>query len=78
MDFATCIQRAQRLKTVAPHLKLCILDIVFVKSSLVKRSPCKLRGVLASALLRRSARKIFLGGIPVMLPGVFVTYKESL
>ena len=29
-------------KTVAPHLKLCILDRVFVKSSLVKRSPCKL------------------------------------
>ena len=30
------IQRAQRLKTVAPHLKLCILDRVFVKSSLVR------------------------------------------
>ena len=72
------IQRAQRLKTVAPPLKLCILDRVFVKSSLLKRSPCKLRGVLVSALLRRSPRKIFLGGVPVTLPGVFVSYKESL
>ena len=63
---------------VAPHLKLCILDRVFVESSLVKRSPCKLRGVLVSALLRRSPHKIFLGGVPVTLPGVFVSYKESL
>ena len=53
MNYGLChIQRAQRLKSVAPHLKLCISDRVFVKSSLVKRSPCKLRGVLVSALLR--------------------------
>ena len=72
------IQCAQRLKTVALHLKLCVLDRVFVKSSLVKRSPCKLRGVLVSDLLRRSPRKIFLGRVPVTLPGVLVSYKESL
>ena len=72
------IQCAQRLKTVAPHLKLCVLDRVFVKSSLVKGSPCKLRGILVSDLLRRSPHKIFLGGVPVTLPGVLVSYKESL
>ena len=79
ISYGLChIQWAQRLKTVALHLKLCILDRVFVKSSLVKRSPFKLRGVLVSALLRRNPRKIFLGGVPVTLPGVFVSYKESL
>ena len=83
MNYGLChIQCAQHLKTVVPHLKFCILDRVFVKSSLVKRSPCrgpcKLRGVLVSDLLRRSPCKIFLGGVPVTLPGVLVSYKESL
>ena len=72
------IQCAQHLKTVALHLKLCVLDRVFVKSSLVKRSPCKLRGVLVSDLLRRSPRKIFLGGVPVTLPGVLVSLEGVL
>ena len=69
-------EHAQRLKTVTLHLKLCILDRVFVKSSLVKRSPCKLRGILVNALLRRSPHKIFLGGVPVTLPGVLVSLEE--
>ena len=79
ISYGLChIQWAQCLKTVALHLKLCILDRIFVKSSLVKRSPCKLQGILVSALLRRSPRKIFLGGVPVTLPGVLVSYKVSL
>ena len=78
-NYGLChIQRAQRLKTVAPHLKLCVLDRVFVKSSLVKRSPCKLRGVLVSDLLRRSPCKIFLGGVQVTLPGVLVSLERVL
>ena len=68
----------QRLKTVALHLKLCILDRVFVKSSLVKRNPCKLREILVNALLRRSPHKIFLGGVPVTLPGVLVSLEGVL
>ena len=68
----------QRLKTVVLHLKLCILDRVFVISSLVKRSPCKLRGILVNALLRRSPHKIFLGGVPVTLPGVLVSLEGVL
>ena len=68
----------QRLKTVALYLKLCILDTVFVKSSLVKRSPCKLRGIFVNALLRRSPHKIFLGGVPVTLPGVLVSLEGVL
>ena len=77
MDCVCHIQCAQCLKTVAPHLKLCVLDRVFVKSSLVKGSPCKLRGVLVSDLLR-SPRKIFLGGVPVTLPGVLVSLEGVL
>ena len=79
ISYGLChIQWAQRLNTVALHLKLCILDGVFVKSSLVKRSPCKLLGILVSALLRRSPHKIFLGGVPVTLPGVLVSLEGVL
>ena len=79
ISYGLChIQWAQRLKTVALHLKLCILDRVLVKSSLVKRSPCKLQGILVSALLRRSSREIFLGGVPVTLKGVLVSLEGVL
>ena len=45
--------------------------------SLFRRSPCKIGQVLERNLLR-SLCKFFLGGIAVMLSGVFVSYKESL
>ena len=73
--------------TTAPNYYSAALGIILLiwslckyssKYSLVRRSPCKIGGVLVRNLLRESPCKLFLEGVVVTLPGVFVSYEDSL
>ena len=69
--------------TTAPKNYSAALEIILLiwslcKYLLVRRSPCKIGGVLVRNLLRKSPCKLFLERVIVTLPGVFVSYEDSL